>query len=110
MATEKERKLQIEPIVQESVMHNARVSPLLASFPPSSRRLQFDSLTYIIVPGPINNPLPHLLPLRHRFRHPRARILLRLHLLLPGYRFRIPPDLAPACRGTAKPPRKAAAE
>lgn len=26
MATEKERKLQIEPVVQESVMHNARVS------------------------------------------------------------------------------------
>ena len=26
MATEKERRLQIEPVVQESVMHNARVS------------------------------------------------------------------------------------
>lgn len=26
MTTEKERKLQIEPVVQESVMHNARVS------------------------------------------------------------------------------------
>lgn len=28
MATEKERKLQIEPIVQESVVHNARVRSL----------------------------------------------------------------------------------
>ena len=34
MATEKERKLQIEPVVQESVMHNARVS-IIALLSPS---------------------------------------------------------------------------
>ena len=32
MATEKERKLQIEPVVQESVMHNARVSMIVFAF------------------------------------------------------------------------------
>ena len=89
MATEKERKLQIEPIVQESVVHNARVRS-------NPRRLQ-PSLISNPLSGPHDHPLPNFLPLWHRLRYPRPRILLRLHILLPWHPLRFAPDLASAC-------------
>ena len=95
MATEKERKLQIGPVVQESVVHNARVSQYLPYPFSRSYLLAYPSSKYKLLPlGPLNRPLPNLLPLRHRLRHPRSRVLLRLYLLHPRDLIRLLPCLA----------------
>lgn len=75
MPTEKE--LQISPIVQESVVHNTKVSDACALAPSSVCR----QLTKPIHPGPRQPPVSDSLPLRCRGRHTRPRVVRRVPLL-----------------------------
>ena len=54
---------------------------------------------YLCPPGDLSNPLPHSRPLRHRLRHPRPRIVRRLHLLSRLHHLCLRPDLGYPVQG-----------
>lgn len=117
-----ERELQISPIVQESLVHNTRVSlsifHLLGPHPPGlsaprrnkpatpdhlsrpgpdprpleNHHAHTNNSSQSLSPDPLQPPIPHRLPLRRIGRHPRPRVVRRLPFL---------PRLLPA-RGHAR--------